>query len=132
MKLCRKCNVSYDDPELRFCSKCGTTLEEVNICPKCNTENELDFVFCVKCGTKLNGSSARITASNHVLSPSPTVTPIKMNERPKDYPRSVNNYQYNTSRRDTQNDGIFGNPTTLILLIVFVVIVLTILAIPRR
>ena len=44
--LCRKCNVYYEDPELKFCSKCGTTLEEVNICPKCHTENDLDFVFC--------------------------------------------------------------------------------------
>ena len=54
--LCRKCNVYYEDPELKFCSKCGTTLEEVNICPKCHTENDLDFVFCAKCGTRLNGN----------------------------------------------------------------------------
>lgn len=64
MKLCRKCNVSYDDPERIFCSKCGSTLVEANICPNCHTENSLDFAFCKKCGTKLDGSGAegRVTA----------------------------------------------------------------------
>lgn len=58
MKLCRKCKVSYEDPERNFCTKCGNALEEVNICPNCHTENSLDFAFCKKCGTKLDGSSA--------------------------------------------------------------------------
>ena len=134
--LCRKCNVYYEDPELKFCSKCGTTLEEVNICPKCHTENELDFVFCAKCGTKLNENSTIVTASNRDLSPSPTATPVtptKLNEKPKEYTGSINNDQYNnTSKRDAQNDGIFGNPTITIMLIVLAIVGLTVLAIPSK
>ncbi len=61
MKLCRKCNVNYDDPERNFCSKCGSTLVEVNVCPNCHTENSLDFAFCKKCGTKLNSNGAEET-----------------------------------------------------------------------
>ncbi len=61
MKLCRKCNLYYENPELNFCSKCGSTLETINICPNCHTENGLDFSFCKKCGTKLNDSSVEET-----------------------------------------------------------------------
>ena len=58
MKLCRKCNVYYDGQELTFCFKCGSKLEDVNICLKCHTVNDLDATFCKKCGTKFNESIA--------------------------------------------------------------------------
>ena len=73
MKLCRKCNLYYDNPELNFCSKCGGTLETMNICPNCHTENGLDFVFCKKCGTKLNGNNTEETTTNKVTSDIQTV-----------------------------------------------------------
>ena len=74
MKLCRKCNVSYEDPELKFCSTCGTTLEEVNICPKCNAINPPDFLFCAKCGTKLNDYGKEKPVSNANPQPQPLNT----------------------------------------------------------
>jgi len=35
----------------KFCSKCGTPLE--NVCPKCGCKNDPDDEFCGECGTKL-------------------------------------------------------------------------------
>lgn len=74
MKLCHKCNVYYDDEELRFCSKCGSTLEEANVCPNCHTVNNSDFVFCIKCGAKLNGNSVGVSASNNTTQ---TTVPVQ-------------------------------------------------------
>lgn len=68
MKICRKCNLYFENPELNFCSKCGNTLETINICPSCHTENGLDFVFCKKCGTQLKVNNAEKTTSNKVTS----------------------------------------------------------------
>lgn len=76
MKLCRKCNVYYEDEELSFCPTCGTALEEANICPKCNTINELDFMFCSKCGTPLknNGVNKAVSTNNVISGSQPVMT----------------------------------------------------------
>ena len=69
MKLCRKCSIYYNDDEgFSFCSTCGSKLEDVNICPKCNTTNEMDYAFCIKCGTKLSGNSVEDNVPNNVVS----------------------------------------------------------------
>ena len=81
MKLCRKCNVYYDGQELVFCSKCGNKLEDVNICLKCHTVNDLDATFCKKCGTNLNESVALESVSDQA-SPSLHMSEDNTSEEP--------------------------------------------------
>ena len=121
MKLCRECNVTYDNDEICFCYKCGSKLDNVNICPKCHTENNLDFAFCAKCGTKLN-------ANNNDSSTLATASSDQINEKPSNITSNVNNYQYNTTVKDTNSDSMFGNPVTLIMVIVLAIVVLTLMA----
>ena len=119
MKLCRKCNVTYDNDEICFCYKCGSKLDNVNICPKCHTENNLDFAFCAKCGTKLNDNNGSLASA--------MVSPVQINEKSRNI-TSNDNYQYNTTVKDTDSDSIFDNPVTLIMTIILAIVVLTFLA----
>ena len=55
MKICQKCNVSYDD-DFAFCPKCGSSLAakiETMFCPYCGKKVESDVDFCPYCGKKL-------------------------------------------------------------------------------
>lgn len=56
MKICQKCNVSYDD-DFAFCPKCGSSLAtkiETMFCPYCGKKVESDVDFCPYCGKNLN------------------------------------------------------------------------------
>ena len=119
MKLCRKCNVTYDHDEICFCYKCGSKLDNVNICPKCHTENNLDFAFFAKCGTKLNDNNGSLASA--------MVSPVQINEKSRNI-TSNDNYQYNTTVKDTDSDSIFDNPVTLIMMIILAIVGLTFLA----
>ena len=81
MKLCRKCKVSYEDPERNFCAKCGSTLVEVSICPNCHTENELDFAFCKKCGAKLSVNSTENSVSTQTSTSPQVNTTVEQNNK---------------------------------------------------
>ena len=68
MKICQKCNLSYDDDNA-FCSKCGlplTTKTETMFCPYCGKKLESDMEFCPYCGKNLRvGTSyTNIPSSN--------------------------------------------------------------------
>jgi predicted ATPase/class 3 adenylate cyclase/regulation of enolase protein 1 (concanavalin A-like superfamily) len=52
---CPKCG-SDNKEGRRFCSKCGSKLE--NVCPECGFVNEPDDVFCGGCGAKLAESKS--------------------------------------------------------------------------
>jgi len=55
LKTCPKCN-SKNDPESVFCGECGEKFEETtvnNYCPDCGTLNKGKNKFCEKCGIKL-------------------------------------------------------------------------------
>lgn len=53
MKICKNCNIEYQD-NMKFCPKCGTKLEsKPNVCPNCGTEYEEGQKFCSECGSKL-------------------------------------------------------------------------------
>jgi membrane protease subunit (stomatin/prohibitin family) len=56
-KICPKCG-KHSVPQMRFCTDCGTKLDEVKIqepnkCPRCKTELADDMIFCVECGYKV-------------------------------------------------------------------------------
>ena len=82
MKLCRKCNVYYNNEELSFCPACGTTLEESNICPNCNTINEPEFVFCSNCGASLKANTPGNNTNKNAIHGSSTIT------QPNDVPKN--------------------------------------------
>ncbi len=68
MKICQKCNLSYDDDNA-FCSKCGLPLTakiETLFCPYCGKKLESDMEFCPYCGKNLRvGTSyTNIPSSN--------------------------------------------------------------------
>ena len=48
--VCPKCG-SLNQPENKFCDKCGTQL--FKICPACGARQDGDDVFCGECGAKL-------------------------------------------------------------------------------
>ena len=52
MKLCPKCEATYDD-EVVFCRKCGTKLVDHNVCPYCGKPISTEDVFCGACGHRL-------------------------------------------------------------------------------
>lgn len=53
MKICKQCNIEYED-NMKFCPECGTKLENVrNTCPNCGTEYKEGQKFCSECGYKL-------------------------------------------------------------------------------
>ena len=86
MKICQRCNLSFDDDN-SFCSKCGsqlTALIETMFCPYCGKKVESDMDFCPYCGKNLcNGtpfnnvlpSSVNVqhTKSNNTTIPSPSL-----------------------------------------------------------
>ena len=69
MKICQRCNLSYDDDN-SFCSKCGlplTTKVETMFCPYCGKKLESDMEFCPYCGKNLRaGTSYSNTPSSNI------------------------------------------------------------------
>ena len=43
-----------------FCGKCGHQLNPSIVCPNCNTENNLDTLFCIKCGKEIITSATSV------------------------------------------------------------------------
>lgn len=113
MKLCKKCNVYYEDPELKFCSKCGTTLEEVNICPHCNAINPPDFLFCAKCGTKLNDDSKGKPVSNNVSPQSQSENSIVADPvKPQQQMKNARGYDNTIAKPQITNGGVTNDTST--------------------
>lgn len=57
MKICKQCNIEYED-NMKFCPECGSKLEvKPNVCPNCGAEYKDGQKFCSECGTKLENSS---------------------------------------------------------------------------
>ena len=57
--VCKNCCSSfYYDPQIMFCSKCGSALEDKSLqnknCITCNSVNDIGNAFCSVCGSKLN------------------------------------------------------------------------------
>ncbi len=48
---CPSCKTG-NDPDSRFCKKCGSRLPGPRTCASCQTENEADAEFCTRCGSK--------------------------------------------------------------------------------
>ena len=86
MKLCRSCNVYYEniDKDQKFCATCGGLLEDVNICPECQTVNPVDASLCCKCGSKLvpESNSIIVYPSINSISSGGNVTIPANNEIP--------------------------------------------------
>lgn len=63
MKICKSCNIEYQD-SMKFCPECGSKLEsKPNVCPNCGTEYKDGQKFCSECGTKLDGLNFTQTES---------------------------------------------------------------------
>lgn len=54
---CPSCKTA-NDPDSRFCKKCGSRLPGPRICESCQTQNEADAEFCTRCGTKFGEGDA--------------------------------------------------------------------------
>ena len=53
MKICKNCNIEYQD-NMKFCPECGSKLEsKSNVCPNCGTEYKDGQKFCSECGSRL-------------------------------------------------------------------------------
>lgn len=55
--VCKNCCSSFNyDPQIMFCSKCGSTIEDKSLqnknCIMCNSANDIDNAFCSICGSK--------------------------------------------------------------------------------
>jgi hypothetical protein len=49
---CPSCG-EENDPDAKFCDKCGAALATSAACPSCGRENEADANFCDECGASL-------------------------------------------------------------------------------
>ena len=49
MRICKNCNIQYDDSNL-FCSICGTPTEPALKLCTCGYLNDEDAKFCISCG----------------------------------------------------------------------------------
>ncbi len=59
MRVCKNCQINYDDSHL-FCSKCGKPTEQpLKLC-SCGYFNEEDSKFCVFCGKSFENNEENI------------------------------------------------------------------------
>ncbi len=72
MKICQKCNLSYEDDN-SFCPKCGSPLTafvETMFCPYCGKRVESDMEFCPYCGKNLHTNTSYTNTSYTNVPPS--------------------------------------------------------------
>lgn len=68
---CPKCNAELR-PGARFCTKCGTKIEEQPVCTKCGAPLKPGAKFCTKCGTKVQTAPV---VENEPKAPQPQTAP---------------------------------------------------------
>ena len=93
MKICRNCNLTYDD-KFAFCHKCGGKLQEKIeqfFCPYCGNKIETEGEFCPFCGNQLVDSQ-----------PISTPPPSANVNNPKKEPQKKTTRAYTTNNRSLQ------------------------------
>lgn len=79
MKICKKCNLEYED-KFAFCHHCGGKLQEKieqNFCPYCGNKIETSGEFCPYCGKSLLDAcpvtKANANSTSNVITEEPIV-----------------------------------------------------------
>ena len=72
MRICKNCQIQYDDSHL-YCAKCGTPTEpSLKIC-SCGYLNDDDAKFCISCGKPFVEETSNTAEENLDLPPVKTV-----------------------------------------------------------
>ena len=99
MKICKKCNLEFED-KFTFCHHCGGKLQEKieqNFCPYCGNKIETSGEFCPYCGKSLLDAcpvtKANANSTSNVITEEPIVLQKQENKSilPEDKLRALFN-----------------------------------------